>query len=124
MYLRRLAAVPVAALTLMTAAPAAAQMSAAALLGPLDQIPSAPLSRPHAPNFRMPEGDLRYPGEPRRGRLIAAFSVNRNLDVGVGRFSIPEPAHPRTHMEGDRQPTSVRGRERGMAGVGFSLRFD
>ena len=124
MFLRRHAAAPVAALTLLIAAPAAAQMSGAALLAPLERGPNASASRPRGPDFRVPEGDLRYPGEPQRNRLIANFSVNRNLDVGFGRFSIPDPARPRTNMESDRQPTSVRGRERRMAGVGFSLRFD
>src|SRR5688572_23774923 len=89
MYLRRLAAAPVAALTLMSVAPAAAQMSGAALLEPLELAPNARASRSNAPNFRMPEGDLRYPGDLQRGRVIATFSVNRNLDIGLGRFSIP-----------------------------------
>jgi hypothetical protein len=124
MFLRRHAAAPVAALILTMAAPAAAQMSGAALVGPLDRGASPPVYRPHAPDFRMPEGDLRYPGEPRRNGLIAAVAVNRNLDIGIGRFRIAEPARPRTYMETDRQPASVRGRERGMAGFGFSLRFD
>ena len=118
---------PVAALTLLctllVAAPAAGQISGAALVGPLEHSPPVAVSRARIPTFRMPEGDLREVGVPRRNGLIAAIAVNDRLDVGLGRFSVPEIARPRTNIEADRQPTAVRPRDRGIAAVGFSLRF-
>ena len=41
----------------------------------------------------------------------------------IGRFDVPELARPRTHMERERTPTSVRPRDRGIAAVGFTLSF-
>ena len=75
------------------------------------------------PDFRPPMGDLRRVGEPRRNRLIAAWPLTENLDIGIGRFQVPEIVRPRTYMESERQPASVRPRDRGIAAVGFSLRF-
>ena len=118
---------PCAALTLLcsflVAAPAASQINGAALVGPLERNPPVPESRARMPNFQMPEGDLREVGVPRRNGLIGAIAINDRLDVGIGRFSVPEIARPRTHMEADRQPTAVRPRDRGIAAIGFSLRF-
>lgn len=120
MLMRRLMAAPVIACALVTAAPAAAQ-SAASLVAPPDR--NSEFSTRSLPDFRPPAGDLRRAGEPRRNGLIAAWPLGENLDIGIGRFEIPEPARPRTHMERDRNPTSVRSRDRGIAAVGFSLRF-
>ena len=118
---------PVAALTLLctllVAAPAAGQVSGAALVGPLERSPAIAESRSRLPIFRMPEGDLREVGVPRRNGLIGAIAINDRLDVGIGRFNVTEIARPRTHMEADRQPTAVRPRDRGIAAIGFSLRF-
>lgn len=120
MLTRRLMAAPAIACTLLTAATAAAQ-SRADLVGPSDR--PAPSSSRSLPDFRPPAGDLRRAGEPRRNGLIAAWSLGENLDVGIGRFEVPEIARPRTHMERERDPASVRPRNRGIAAVGFSLRF-
>lgn len=120
MLTRRLMAAPTIACTLLTAAPAAAQ-NAATLVGPADAPPE--LSTRSLPDFRPPAGDLRRAGEPRRNGLIAAWPVTENLQIGIGRFAIPELPRARTNMEADRSPASVRPRERGMAAIGFSLRF-
>jgi hypothetical protein len=108
-------------LILLAATPAAAQMRAATLVGPLE--PSIlPADRP-GPQFRMVQDDLRWPGEPSRNGLLAAFPIDRNVEIGVGRFRVQDPARPRTHTEFERQPMSVRPRERGIAAVGVSFRF-
>ena len=118
---------PVAALTasctLFTAAPAAAQLSAAQLVGPVDRPPIVS-ARTRPPEFRVPEGDLRRAGEPPRSGLIAAGPVNRNLQIGSGRFRVVDDARARTHTEHDRNPAGIVPRQRSIAGVGFSLRFD
>ena len=103
---------------------AAAQISSATLVGPAIAAPSQPV-RPRAgsPDFRMPEGDLRRAGAPDRSGLIAAYPIQENLQIGIGRFVVPELARPRTNMERESHPSTVRGRERGIAAVGFSLRF-
>ena len=71
----------------------------------------------------MPQDDLQRPAEPRRNGLIAAFPVDRNVEIGIGRFRVVDPARPRTNTEFDRQPIAVRPRERGIAAIGVSLRF-
>lgn len=120
MLTRRLMAAPAMACTLLAAASAAAQ-SRADLVGPVERAPE-PATR-SLPDFRPPADDLRRPGEPRRNGLIAAWPVNDDLQIGIGRFRIIELDSPRTNTEHQRQPTSVRHRERGVAAVGFSLRF-
>jgi hypothetical protein len=123
MILRRNLAALVGSLVLLTAAQAQAQPSQSSLVGPVDVSPSAAPARPNLPNFTMPAGDLRQVGEPRRNGLIAAYPVGRNLQIGIGRFAVPEIARPRTHMEGERHPTAVRSRERGIAAIGLSYSF-
>ena len=123
MALRR----PVAALTLslafLAAVPAGAQTSGAALLRPMEPRPPAAANRNALPDFTVPEGDLRQAGDIRRNGLIAAYRLGPNVQIGVGRFSVPELARPRTNMERERNPTAVRPRDRGIAAVGFSLSF-
>jgi hypothetical protein len=119
---------PCAALTLSLAlvavAPAAAQQSGAALVGPIDRgRPAAPAAPAGVPDFTAPPADLREGGETRRNGLIAAYRVAPNVQLGVGRFAVPEIARPRTNMERERNPTAVQPRERGIAAVGFSLSF-
>ena len=120
MYLRRPFAALLASLALIPAAPAVAQRSGAALVAAMNP-PTIP-APVRGPDFRMPEGDLRLPGGPRRNGLIAAMPVTPRMDVGIGRFYVGEIAGPTNNMERVRQPT-VRGRNRAIAGVGFSLRF-
>lgn len=110
-------------LVLLAAAPAFAQQNAAALVGPLDQAAVTAVPGPRRLEFRAPEGDLRQPGPQRSSGLLAAVPIYDNLEVGVGRFLVPELARPRTHMEADRQPTAVRPRDSGIAAIGFSYRF-
>ena len=117
---RRLRPAPVIACALLAASPAAAQTSGAALIGPVEP-PST--TAPRLPEFRAPEGDLRDPGSPRRNGLIAAWRINDNLQIGIGRYTVPEIARPRTHIESERNPTAVRSRDSRVAAVGFSLRF-
>ncbi len=123
MFLRWPVAALTASCTLMTAAPAVAQLSGVHLVGPVDRPPIVS-ARTRPPEFRVPEGDLRQAGEPRRNGLIAAVPVNRNLQIGVGRFRVIDDARPRTHTEHDRNPTAITRRQRSIAGIGFSLRFD
>jgi hypothetical protein len=75
------------------------------------------------PQFRMPQDALRGPAVPRRNGLIAAFPIDRHVEIGIGRFRVVDQARPRTNTEFERQPMSVRPRERGIAAVGMSLRF-
>ena len=124
MDLRRLPAALTASCILITAAPAFAQTIGASHVGPVDPPRTNLTFRPNAPQFRMPEGDLRVVGEPQRNGLIASVPVNRNFEIGVGRFRVSEIARPRTHTENDRNPASMNPRQRSIAGVGFSLRFD
>ena len=61
------------------------------------------------------------PGPVQEGRL--GLPLTGNLQVGVGRFSVPEPARPRTHTEPISRSADVPRRHRGIAAVGLSLRF-
>ena len=110
-------------LVLLGVPPALAQQNAAALVGPLDQDTGIVSPGPRRLEFRAPEGDLRQPGPQRSSGLLAAVPIYDNLEIGLGRFLVPELARPRTHMESDRQPTAVRPRDSGIAAVGFSYRF-
>lgn len=120
---RTLGAALALSLGLIFAAPAAAQQSAASLVGPLEGPSSSSATATSLPDFRAPQGDLRQSGEVRRNGLIAAYRVADNLHIGVGRFSVPEIARPRTNVETDRSPIAVRPRDRGIAAIGFSLSF-
>jgi hypothetical protein len=119
---RRFGAALACIFTLMGAAPAAAQGADAPVLvrsfALTDLQPRRPL-RSDASEVAM-----RLPGEARRGGLLRAFEVGERLQVGIGHYLIPEIARPRTHMERDRQPVSVRPRERRMAAIGISVEFD
>ncbi len=110
-------------LTLSWPAAAMAQSATAALVGPTDPTLHSTASRPSLPDFRVPRGDYRQPPGPVRNGLLGAMPLSRSLQVAVGRFMIPEVARPRTHMEHDSRPADIRRRDRGMAAVGFSLRF-
>ena len=113
-------------LLLVAAAPAAAQMRAADLVGPLlSTTPgaAAPVQAPPGPHFRMVARELRWPGEPRRNGLIAAYPLDDNIQIGVGRFSVAEIARPRTNVEAERHPMAVRPKEGRIAAVGLSFSF-
>lgn len=109
-------------LVLFTAKEAQAQGRQARLVEPPEAMITIVAPRRNLPTFRIVE-DPTQPGRPPRNGLIAAWPVDDNLTIGVGRFVVTDPARPRTNMESDRQSTSFRSRERGVAAVGMSLRF-
>ena len=94
---------------LLLTVPAAAQTPA-----PQPEPPHR-AEQPPAQIWRAPPGPL--PG----GRL--AMPVAGNLHVGVGRYSVIEPARPRTHTEPIARSADIARRNRGIAAVGFSFRF-
>ena len=124
MDLRGLAAALTASYILITAAPPAAQSAGAGHVGLVEPPRMIVTPRPNPPESRMPEGDVRLAGDPRRGGLIASVPVNRRLEVGIGRFRVSEIARPRTHTESDRNPASMSPRQCSIARIGFSLRFE
>ena len=123
MAARRLPAALTLPLALLAAAPAIGQTSGAALVRPMELRPPMATNPTNLPSFTVPQGDLRRAGEVRRSGLIAGYRIAPNVEIGIGRFAVPELARPRTHMERDRNPTAVRPRDRGIAAVGFSLSF-
>ncbi len=119
-YVRRMAAAWATSLALIS--PATAQLRS----GPIDTSPAGPPIDREArlmPSFDGFSGDFRNAGLPRRSGLIAAFQVDEDIHVGIGRFRVAEPPKPRTNMEAERAPTDLRRRERGVAAIGMSLRF-
>jgi hypothetical protein len=56
-------------------------------------------------------------------RSALAAPVEAALNIGVGRFAIPEPAGRRSNMESERRPTDMRRRDRAVAAIAFSFRF-
>ena len=107
------------AVPLILASPASAQIDLSTNLGGASQ--RAPMRL--MPNFSAPAGDFRQAGSVGRNGLIDAYTIDDNLQIGIGRFRVAEPARPRTHMEPERAPTDLRRRERGVAAIGMSLRF-
>jgi hypothetical protein len=106
------------AVPLVLASPASAQIDLSTNLTSAPRQPDRLV-----PNFTFPAGDIRQAGFPRQSGLLAAVPIDRNLQIGIGRFKVAEPARPRTHMEPERAPTDLRRRERGVAAIGMSLRF-
>ena len=60
-------------------------------------------------------------GPVQEGRLDLPLAGN--MQLGIGRFSVPEPPRPRTHTEPMTRAAEVPRRQRGIAAVGLSLRF-
>jgi len=118
-HLCRALSVPLA----LSAAAAEAQIDRSALAAPVEAGLSVVPARAGLPDFRTPFGALREAGRPSRNGLIAALPMTDNLNIGVGRFAVPELARPRSNMERERRPTDVRRRDSGIAAVGFSFRF-
>jgi hypothetical protein len=84
--------------------------------------PAAPPPDRHARGDPPPARIWRAPPGPvREGRL--GLPLAGNLQLGVGRFSVPEPPRPRTHTEPISRSADVPRRHRGVAAVGLSLRF-
>ncbi len=78
------------------------------------------LPRAHAPQSRVPLWRA-PPGLMQNGRV--AMPVAANLHLGVGRYSVVEPARPRSHTEPISRTSDIARRDRGIAAVGLSLRF-
>ena len=121
MRMRRLSAALALPCMLFPAAEAIAQTSPAPIVGSVLAVPQPTTNPPMRDRFPAPA--LRdYPDAP-RGGLIAAVPVGDDAVIGVGRFSVGEIARPRTNTEFERNPTDIRRRRSGIAGMGFSLRF-
>ena len=67
----------------------------------------------------IPAGDPR----PAPIDLVATMRVGDGMQLGVGRFSILDPARSRTNMEREPRPTDLRHRERSIAAVRLSFSF-
>ena len=111
------------AVPLVLPAAAEAQTSRSALVAPVEAGSIIVPARSGLPDFRMPPGDLRAPPGPARNGLIGTIPLRRDLQIAIGRFAVPELAGPRTNIESERRSAEVRRRDRGIAAVGFSLRF-
>jgi hypothetical protein len=74
--------------------------------------------RPEQPPARI----WRAPPGPMQGGRFG-LPLAGNVQVGVGRFSVLEPARPRTHTEPIARGAEIGRRSRGIAAVGVSLRF-
>lgn len=107
----------------LSAIAAEAQVSRATLAAPVEAALGIVPVGPGRPDFRMPLGALREVGPPSRNGLVATLPVADNLNIGVGRFAIPELAGRRSNMETERRPTDMRRRDRAIAAVAFSVRF-
>jgi hypothetical protein len=114
MRMRRLAAALAASCALCTTAGAQP---------PGNQDPRLPAATRHQPEAgRTADAAVRAE---RSRRPEGMFELNDGGDVaiGIGRFSILEPARPRSNMEAERDPTNVRRRERGIGGLGLRISF-
>src|SRR4051794_228872 len=80
-------------------------------------------SAPGATDFRIRQADLREAGPALPRGLIGAVDLAERLQLGVGRFGVPELAPPRSHTEPERRPVDVRRRDQGIAAVGISYSF-
>jgi hypothetical protein len=107
----------------LSAIGAEAQLTRSALAAPVEATLSIVPVRSARPDFRMPRGALREIGPPPRNGFVATLPVADNLNLGVGRFAIPELAGRRSNMESERRPTDMRRRDRAIAAVAFSFRF-
>jgi len=81
-----------------------------------------PAAERRTPPDWIPAGDLRG-GLPARIGLVAVMSVGDGMQLGIGRFSMLDPARSRTNMEREPRPTDIERRERSIAAVRLSLSF-
>ena len=84
-----------------------------------------PVPPQHADQRRAEQPPVRIwrapPGPVLDGRL--GLPLASGMQVGVGRFAVPEPARPPTHTEPITRSADIARRHRGIAAVGLSLRF-
>ena len=118
MIVRRTAAALLAPFVLMAGGKAEAQSSPApdrsATSIVLNAVPDADLAvREERARDLGPGGD----------GLIRSWSLEGSAVLGVGRFTVAELARPRTYVEDDDAPTSVRSRDQGIAAVGLKIPF-
>ncbi|HEX8194524.1 MAG TPA: hypothetical protein VF552_16675 [Allosphingosinicella sp.] len=67
--------------------------------------------------------DLRPPPGSAPADMLPLAPLGDTAAIGLGRFSVPEPARPRTHVEPERDPTDVSRRRRGIGGLGLRMAF-
>ena len=67
--------------------------------------------------------DLPPPPGARSGDMLPLLPVGERGAIGFGRFSVPEPPRPRTHVEAERDPADVGRRRRGIGGLGLRMAF-
>jgi hypothetical protein len=60
---------------------------------------------------------------PARRGLIAAVEITDRVQLGLGRFNVPELAQPRFNPERLTRPADARHRDQGIAAVGLSFDF-
>jgi hypothetical protein len=84
--------------------------------------PPAPRPAPaaEAPPPRLP---YRPAPAPFPGGIVGAVPLAPNMQLSIGRFTIAEPARPRTHTEPAHRLADMRRQERGIAAIGLSLNF-
>ena len=85
-------------------------------------IDAAPSGRAQA-DFRMTRVAFHEASAPARRGMIGAVELGDGLQLGVGRFEVPELAQPRFHTERESRPADVRHRDQGIAAVGLSFSF-
>jgi len=119
MDLRTLGALASACLCLGAADAAAAQSLPAPqagrpLLLDLRNIAAAPAQQ----EFRLQSAGRTAA---RRTGMVRSWEMDRNADFGLGRFTVPNNARPRTHTE--RMRSGMDNETRGIAGAGMHVRF-
>ena len=115
MGLRRPCAAVAATFLLIAAGSAGAQQSRRSL--------TSPILTPAAAGADADARLLAAPAATAGNRTIRSLPLTDTIELGIGRYAVPEIARPRTHMEADRYPTDVRRRGRGIAGVGLKVSF-
>lgn len=56
-------------------------------------------------------------------KLLRAWDMGQGVELGLGRFGVGEIAQRMHHTERLRAPLDMRGRNRGIAGMGLRLQF-
>ena len=101
----------------LSASAAEAQISRSALVAPAESGFTIVQARSGPLVFRMPPGDFRSPAGPGRNGLIGTIPLRSDLQIAIGRIAVPNFAAPRM------ESANIRRGDRGIAAVGFNLRF-